>query len=148
MTNCLVSAMIRMEKKPYTNIDDESKWLATVINNKKMKLVFTAIDACVIKAHEHIGRGRCDGMLTSNNHIFFVELKDQMSGWKTRAIDQLESTIKFFLEKDTLEKYRHKKAFACNKRHPYFQEIDQETQLKWFRTYGVRLDIQAEVIVI
>lgn len=134
--------------KAYTNVDDDSRWIATVINKKAIELVFTAIDACVIKGDEHKGRGRCDGMLTSHEHIFFVELKDQKSNWRTGAISQLESTIQFFLEKNSLAQYRHKKAFACNKQHSYFQEIDQETQLRWFRTYGVRLDVQAEVIVI
>lgn len=135
-------------KKAYTNIDDDAKWVATVINKKRVKLVFTAIDACVIKSNEQEGRGRCDGMLTSDEHIFFVELKDQGASWKTLALHQLESTIQFFLEKNSLTKYRHKKAFACNKRRPRFQEIDQEEQMRWFRTYGVRLDVQAEVIIV
>lgn len=134
--------------KAYTDVDDDTKWVATVINKKKMELVFTAIDACVIKGNEYKGRGRCDGMLTSNEHIFFVELKDQISGWRPHALNQLESTIQFFLENNSLAAYRHKKAFACNKKHSHFQEIDQETQMKWFRTYGVRLDVQAEVIIV
>ena len=135
-------------KKAYTSVDDNSKWVATVINKKKIELIFTAIDACVITGDQHPGRGRCDGMLTSHEHIFFVELKDKASDWITDAIDQLESTVQFFLEEHSLAQYRHKKAFACNKGRPHFQEIDQETQLKWFRSYGVRLDVQAEVIVI
>nr|WP_295877435.1 hypothetical protein [uncultured Chitinophaga sp.] len=135
-------------EKAYTNIDDSSKWVATVINKKKVELVFTAIDACVITGSEHKDRGRCDGMLTSDEHIFFVELKDQKANWREKAINQLESTVQFFLEKNSLMQYRHKKAFACNKQHAHFQEIDQEEQMRWFRTYGVRLDLQAEVIVV
>jgi hypothetical protein len=134
--------------KAYTDVFDESKWVAIIINSKQINLVFTAIDACVIKGSEAHGRGRCDGMLTSNEHLYFVELKDQMARWIPGAIDQLESTIQFFIQHHDLSLFKHKKAFACNKRHPVFQEIDNELNKKFFRTYGVRLDVQAEIIVV
>jgi hypothetical protein len=44
--------------------------------------------------------------------------------------------------------YRHKKAFICNKRHTHFQQINNETNLQFFRKYNMRIDIQAEVIII
>ena len=134
--------------KAYTNLDDQDKWIATVRNDSNILLIFTAIDKCVIQDHEKPGRGRCDGMLTSYEHIYFVELKDEAKGWITRAIEQLESTIKFFMDKHTIGVYKHKKAFACNKKHRHFQEIDNEFNLRFFRTYGVRIDFQAEIIFV
>ena len=56
--------------KAYTNTENLSRWVATVRNNSKVDLTFTAIDNCVIKCDEEIGRGRCDGMLTSSEHIY------------------------------------------------------------------------------
>jgi hypothetical protein len=48
--------------KAYTNVDDPTKWIATVKNDDSKTLIFTAIDKCVIKDNEEVGRGRCDGM--------------------------------------------------------------------------------------
>ena len=134
--------------KAYTNTNDSSRWIAEVKNDKNIQLIFTAIDKCVIKDKEEPGRGRCDGMLTSQEHIYFVELKNQRENWKSDAITQLESTIKFFIANHDITIYRHKKAFACNRRHPRFQEIDNETNLRFFKTYGVRIDVQATIIVV
>jgi hypothetical protein len=134
--------------KAYTNIDDPLKWIATVKNAQNKPLVFTAIDKCIIKDNEETGRGRCDGMLTSSEHIYFVELKDVKPPWITGAIEQLESTIQFFIVNHDINRYRHKKAFACNKKRSHFHEIDNESNLNFFRTYRVRIDVQAEIIII
>ncbi len=136
------------DEKAYTNINNPAIWIATVKNDRNINLVFTAIDKCVIKDHEESGRGRCDGMLTSNDHLYFIELKDQARNWKKGAIEQLESTIKFFIDNHDISAFKHKKAFACNKQHKHFQEIDHELSLRFFRTYGVRIDAQAEIIII
>jgi len=134
--------------RAYINTDEQSKWIATVKNIKNKKLIFTAIDKCVIKDGEETERGRCDGMLTSNEHIYFIELKEGAREWKIKAIAQLESTIQFFIANHDINNYTHKKAFACHKRRRHFQEIDNELNLHFFRTYGVRLDVQADIIVI
>ena len=61
--------------KAYTNTDNKDIWIATVYNENGINLTFTAVDKCVIKDNEYIGKGRCDGILTSHKHIFFIELK-------------------------------------------------------------------------
>lgn len=135
-------------KKAYSNSDDPTKWIATVKNNNALVLAFTPIDKCVIHDDEYPGRGRCDGMLTSSEHLYFIELKDEAKGWITGAIEQLESTIGFFKENHDINSFRHKRAFACNKQHRHFQETDNEFNLSFFRKHSVRIDIQAEIIVI
>ena len=134
--------------KAYSNINDSSKWIATVKNSNKKSVAFTAIDKCVIKDNEQIGRGRCDGMLTSSEFIYFVELKDENKNWISDAIEQLESTIQFFMANHNIDVYKHKKAFACNKQHNHFQEIDNELNLSFYRKYKVRIDVQSEIIII
>jgi hypothetical protein len=130
----------------YIDKINKNKWIAIIKNERKISLIFTAIDKGIIKDNEEPGRGRCDGMFTSSEHIYFVELKDQRRDWKSDAIEQLESTIKFFIANHDISIYRHKKAFACNKKHPQFQKIENELNLRFFKTYGVRLAIQAEII--
>ena len=134
-------------RKAYSNTDDQTKWIATVKNDKAIALVFTPIDKCMIHDHEFPGRGRCDGMLTSAEHLYFIELKDVARGWITDAIEQLESTIEFFKENHDINIFRHKKAFACNKRK-HFQEIDNEINLAFFRKHQVRIDVQAEILIV
>lgn len=132
----------------YTSIDQADTWVATVKNPNQFELTFTAIDACVIKGTEYSGRKRCDGMLTSDEHLYFIELKDQAKNWITNAIEQLESTIEFFKEGNDVTKFRHKKAFACNRQKAHFQEIDNEFNLRFFRKHKFRIDVQAEIIII
>lgn len=134
--------------KAYTNIEDPDTWVAEVKNNKQISLIFTAIDKCVIRDNEYHDRGRCDAMITSDEHLYFIELKDQARNWVSDAIRQLESTIQLFVENHEMTKYKHKKAFACNRKYKRFQEIDNERNLSFFRKYKVRLDVQAEVIIV
>lgn len=132
----------------YVDTTTPEKWIATVENTAKKEVVFTAIDKCVINDSDVEGRGRCDGMLTTENLIFLVELKDQRSSWITHAVEQLESTIRFLKENHDISRFRHKKAFACNKRHRSFVEIDNEQNKRFHREHGFRLDIQATILII
>jgi hypothetical protein len=128
---------------------NSSKWVAKVKNKDAIPVVFTAIDKCVIADGELPGHGRCDGMLTADHLLYLVELKDQRQRWREHAIQQLISTIKLLAEnKVDLKKYTLKKAFACNRAHPHFVEIDHELQMRFFRGYGFRVDMQAEVLIL
>jgi len=135
-------------KKAYSNFDAPNKWIATVKNNSALALVFTPIDKCLIHDHEYRGRGRCDGMLTSTKHLYFVELKDERRGWISDAVEQLESTIEFFKENHDINLFKHKKAFVCNRHHRHFQEIDNDVNLLFFKKHRVRIDVQAEILVV
>lgn len=134
--------------KAYTDNSDQTKWVATVKNNKSKELLFTAIDNCVIKGHEEIGRGRCDAMLTSDSHLYLIELKDSAWSVEGDAIDQLMSTINFLKANHDISAFKHKKAFVCNKKRDRFQVIDNEVNLKFYREHGFRIDIQAEIVII
>jgi len=135
-------------EKAYSDTTAPSKWIATVKNDNALNLTFTPIDKCIIQDHEYPGRGRCDGMITSEEHLYFIELKDEAKSWITGAIEQLESTIEFFKENHDINEKSNKKAFACNKQHGRFQEIDNELNLTFYRKHKVRIDIQSQIIFI
>ena len=60
------------------DIDDCSKWIAIVENNQEIEVIFTAIDNCIeILRSDGTMDNRCDCMLTYNNHLIFVELKEK-----------------------------------------------------------------------
>ncbi len=133
---------------PDTNIDNQDDWIATVKNTNNLDIVFTAIDKCVLKDGEFPNRGRCDCMLTTDQHLYLVELKNQKPPWQSNAVEQLKSTIQFLLEKHDISSFNKKKAFACNKKKGKFVFIDNEENLMMYRKTGFRIDIQSEVLII
>jgi len=130
-----------------TDTINKNKWTATVENPKGLTLIFTAIDKGVIKDDEYSGYERCDGMLTSKNHLYFIELKNERGEWIQKGLSQLKSTIKLFNDAHPGEEkqYIHKKAYICNKKHPRFHVINNEQNLNFFRAYCFHLDIQAKI---
>jgi len=133
--------------KAYTNIDNPEKWIATILNENRINIRFIPIDnnIVILKENTQDKESTCDGMIRFSDRLYLVELKDQDKNWRTKAIDQLKSTIVLLKANHDLTTIKHKKAFACNKRHPRFQEIDNEENLRFYRQYGFRLDIQAEI---
>jgi hypothetical protein len=135
-------------KKAYTDLVDRGKWIATVKNDNGYEIVFTAVDKCVLFDHEYIGRGRCDGMLTTQKHLYLVELKDQKTHWQSNAINQLESTIRFLQDNHDLSQYKLRKAFASNRRREKFVVIDNETNKRFYKRTTFRLDLHAEIVIL
>lgn len=134
--------------RAYPDMENSDLWIATVKNENNLEIVFTAIDKCVLKDdHQYIGRGRCDGMLTTDRHLYLVELKNQETHWQTQAIAQLESTIEFLLSNHDLRKFSKRKVFACNKKKDRFVVIDNEFNKAFLRRTGFRIDIQTEIVV-
>jgi hypothetical protein len=129
--------------KAYTNVLTPNTWVATVENPETKPVIFTAIDNCVeiLRGDGSLER-RCDGMLTYTDNIVFVELKEVEKAWITGAVEQLETTIQYFTENHDINLFRHKRAFACNKKHPRFKVIEPETKKRFFHNYRVRLNIQ------
>lgn len=137
--------------KAYTDIADNSKWIAKVTNVNEIDISFTAIDNCIIVLKEGTKdkESSCDGMLTFTQSLYLVELKKQgTGGWITDAKGQLENTIKLISENHDLSNFRYKKAFACNRKHPNFTVIDTAERKAFFvRTKGFRVDVQAEIVI-
>ena len=109
--------------------------VAEVRNRERKSVIFTAIDKNVDIAPSQ-GR-RCDGMITFDSAIFFIELKDQKEGWKTAAFEQLKNTIHIFSENHNVLDFGKKRAYACNIRHPRFQKFAHEDIAKFRKeNYG------------
>lgn len=137
-------------KKAYTNIDNANKWIATVNNKTKKEIEFTAIDNCItiLKAGSKDKESSCDGMLIFENSIFLVELKNQgTGGWLPKAISQLKNTIRLLSLNNSLDEFRYKKAYACNRKHPNFQVIDVEKKRMFYNETGFRIDAQAKIVI-
>ena len=137
-------------KKAYSDVTNHEKWIAIVKNKRNIEIAFTAIDNCIIyyKKGKKDKESTCDGMLTFLNSIYFVELKKRkVGGWIEEALGQLENTIKLLQTDPIVTNCLYKKAYACNKKHPSFNTIDNEKKMRFFRNYGFRIDIQNEIII-
>ncbi len=132
--------------KAFIDTANSENWIAIVINPNQIAVVFTAIDNCVeILRPNGDMESRCDGMLTYPGNIVFVELKNQRKNWISDAIDQLETTIRHFFENHDIDRFRRRRAFACNKRHPNFEVLENERMKRFFDESRVRLNVQAEI---
>lgn len=137
------------DSKAYSSIDNNHNWIATIHNSRNKAIVFTPIDNCIEVIHSETNNkeSTCDGMLTFEQTLYLVELKNQRGQWKSKAVQQLENTIKIILDNHDLSEYKYKKAFACNKKHPRFATFENERNKRFFKEYGFRIDIQAKIII-
>ena len=134
------------ENPAYININDSRKWIAIVENNQEIEVIFTAIDNCIEIFRSNGEReNRCEGMLTYNNHIIFVELKTRKSknrDWCGDGENQLRKTINVFIANHDLAIYKSKKAYIANNKKPNFQSSQMERMDKFKDEIGFRLIIQ------
>jgi hypothetical protein len=124
---------------------DCSKWIAIVENNQEIEVIFTAIDNCIeILRSDGTMDNRCDGMLTYNNHLIFVELKEKnyRNNWVVKGEKQLKNTINVFIANHDLEIYKSKKAYIANNKKPTFQSSQITRMDKFKDETGFRLIIQ------
>ena len=137
----------RDNQKAYINTMDSGSWVATVTNSHQKRCLFTAIDHCIISSAELKSKPRCDGMLTTDEHFCFVELKTGRSGWMEEAVIQLSSTIELYKESHGMPLQSKKKAYACNKRYPQFRVYTTEQMRRFFKRHGFRLDINSVIVL-
>jgi hypothetical protein len=140
------------DKDPaYIDTVDCSKWIAIVENNQEIEVIFTAIDNCIeILRSDGKKDNRCDGMLTYNNHIIFVELKERKytnSVWIEEGENQLRKTIAVFVNHNNLAIFKSKKAYIANSKKPQFQYSHKERMQKFRNDTGFTLSIQNTIKV-
>ena len=124
----------------------KDKWNATVINPTQKQITHTAVDNCIEILRENGEmESRCDSMLTYADNIIFIELKNKGSDWKSDGISQVEITIQNFIRSHNLSAIKYKRAFVANRKHPYFQVIEDLQAKKFWDDYRVRLSVGSEI---
>lgn len=105
----------------YIDESDPSNWVADVVNETLKMVSFYPIDYCVDTLRED-GKmdNRCDGLLTYENILIFVELKDRNKHrWVQEGLLQLETSIKYFRSAHKeLSAQSIIRAQICNKQRP------------------------------
>jgi len=134
----------------YTDNSNKDKWVAIVINKNETEVAFTTIDHCItiLKEGTKDEESLCDGMLTFQNSLYLVELKEkEKNAWQSEAIAQLENTIRLLQANHDLSAFKYKKAYVCNKKHTNFSVYDNEKQKALFSKTKFRIDIQSEILI-
>jgi len=136
----------------YIEETDGSRWIAVVENDYRYSTIFTAIDNCIeIKSFDGRMEKRCDGMLTYNSTVIFVELKQRGAKgntWVEDAVPQLINTIAHFEKTELSEKYNQKKAYISNSEHPKFKASQMRRMEKFYTDTGYVLRIEARIILL
>lgn len=129
----------------YIDEVDGAKWIAVVENEDRYAATFTAIDNCIeTKREDGTMDKRCDGMLTYNSTVIFVELKERAASgvaWVKDAEKQLRTSISYFEATDEAEKYKDKKAYIANKEHPKSKDSQMRRMDQFFMDTGYVLRI-------
>jgi hypothetical protein len=135
----------------YIDETNGAKWIAVVVNDPPIQVLFTAIDNCIdILRPDRKMDKRCDGMLSYNETVIFVELKEtDMKGaeWIKKADLQLRTTIKYFEEERISDSFNIKKAYIANSERPKFRDSQQVRMEKFEEETGYVLRIENRIIL-
>jgi hypothetical protein len=101
----------------FINAEDWSVW---VDNEHAKEITHTAIDDC-LNIPDTEGE-RCESMITYENTIVFMELKDRDGGrWAGKARSQLVNTIALFNRDADMSIYTRRYGHIANKQRPHFK---------------------------
>jgi len=143
-TNCKTnSSKIKFgicdEQPPSTNpayIDEDSptEWIGIINNSSEKNIQFNAIDNCIdIRREDGKMDSRCDGLISYENNLIFVELKERDGGqWLKKGREQLTATINRFKQEVDATKYNSIKAYVCNRLRPQ-AHYGQATNIQKFK---------------
>jgi hypothetical protein len=137
-------------KRTFSTTESSETWNAKVINTDQLDVTFHAIDHCVeiFKDNSNDQESLCDGVLTFNESLYLVELKRKNKDFIPEAKLQLENTIRLLVISGGIDKYKSKKAFISNSKHPHFRVIRSSEQKEFYdKNYGFRLDINYTIIL-
>jgi len=129
---------------------DQNIWIATVINDLGKTITFTAIDKCIDVFRDNGDMAsRCDVMLSTDNCLYLIELKNKVSDWRSDGIEQIESIINTLKDNanDFYISFRKRKAYVANKRHPHFIRSEIEDMERFRDVHKIRLYLEATISI-
>ena len=135
----------------YIDEKDGKKWIAVVVNESDYNTTFTAIDNCIeTKRTDGSMDNRCDGVLTFNSSVIFVELKERSAignAWVKDAEVQLKASISYFKKTEQAENFTAKKAYIANSERPKFKESQARRMEQFQRDTEYVLRIKNRIIL-
>ncbi len=139
----------RRHQRAYIDEIDGQKWTAVVDNRHNRKIEFTSLDNC-IEFNKANGKGesRCEGMLTFEDTIVFVEMKERRGDakkWAKKTDDQLRNSILIVEAKVNLDQFIVKKAYICNRHQKNLNESHAVRAKKFQEETGYVLRVENRI---
>jgi|SRR5581483_6315264 len=138
-------------ERAYLDTEYPNKWLATVQNKSKKEITFTALDNCIeMRGIDGKMSSRCEGLLTYNDTIIFVEAKerDGDSGtWAKKADGQLRISIDNLKTKVDLSGFKNKRAAITNRKQNRFNKKHSVRIKKFFEDTGYILSVDSRITI-
>lgn len=133
----------------YIDEDNGGDWIAAVHNDQRLEVFFTGVDneIALLKNNGKLD-SRCDGVLSYEDTITFVELKQRAargSAWVVDAEAQLRSTITHFEKTEHAESYSVKKAYIANSAYPKFKESQLRRMEQFAKDTGYVLRVENRI---
>src|SRR4051812_42064336 len=101
-------------QRAYIDIVDGGRWMTVVQNDTRQEITFTALDNCIeIRKVNGKMESRCEGVITYNDTIIFVEIKQRVGDahtWVKDADKQLRASITSIEAKINLDDFPVKRA--------------------------------------
>jgi len=134
----------------YLDENNGENWIATVDNHYRESICFYAVDNCVTFPVREDGTSlkRCDGFLSCNDTIAFLELKSRNeygAKWIKDAEEQLRSAIHYFEKEPVSLKFQNKRAYAVNNMRPQSRLGQAERMERFLEETGYLLFIKARI---
>jgi len=134
---------IEKEKPAFVIYENKDIWNAAIVSEMRDDFNFIAVDNNIpYNDKDGNEKKRCDAMVWTPESVVFIELKDQNRDWLDKAIEQLKSTIEHFDNVDGLNRFKFKKAYACNKARPFFNYQFKDRIQQFYNETGVNLRIE------
>lgn len=138
-------------QRAYLDLVEGRKWMAVVQNDLKHVVTFTALDHCVEfnKANGQKEK-RCEGILTYEDTIIFVEIKERTGDAKTWAKDadkQLRNSIRLIHSKLNLDEFTKKRASITNRLQTKSNEKHSVRMKQFLEQTGYVLRVNNRIIL-
>lgn len=134
----------------YIDENDPNKWISIIKNPQSKNVNFNAIDKCIdIRRSDNTMQKRCDGVLSYDRNLVFVELKGRNGGkWVKEGREQLTETINTFKnECDVISEFQGIRAHVCNNLRPQSHFGHAANIQKFKDDTGLILDTSQEIEV-
>jgi hypothetical protein len=141
----------KLHQRAYIHTGHGGNWTAVVQNDNQYDVTFTALDHCIeIRNSKGKMQSRCEGIITYNNTIIFIEIKQRTGDAKTWAKDadkQLRSTISVVSAKINLNLFVVKKAAIANPLHRRSAEKHTTRMMKFLDDTGYILIVNYRIVL-
>lgn len=144
--------IVDREAEPFARTTTEpadSPWDANVKNPSRQDMLFIPVDGNIAIKKNGNNVKLCEGLLycVDNSFLAFIEIKNRRKSDFVKAEEQLASTINEFVANHDPKKFRMRKAYIADHRHPQFQ-VSHKVEMNEFRSkYGFRLLYQNTIEV-